>query len=81
MSGQEDTVTLSAREQECLIWTARGKTSAETAVILGVAESTVVGYIAALNRKLRAQNKTHMVAIAYEMGLLTHPNDRHSQER
>jgi LuxR family quorum sensing-dependent transcriptional regulator len=78
MRDQKDTVRLSAREQECLIWTARGKTSAECAVIMGVAESTVVGYIAALNRKLGAQNKTHMVAIAYEKGLLSHPNDRHS---
>jgi LuxR family quorum sensing-dependent transcriptional regulator len=78
MRDQEETVRLSARERECLIWTARGKTSAECAVIMGVAESTVVGYIAALSRKMRAQNKTHMVAIAFEKGLLTHPNDRHS---
>lgn len=77
MNGGEETITLSNRERECLIWTARGKTSAECAVILGVAESTVVGYIAALNRKLGARNKTQMIAIAYERGLLSHPNNRY----
>ncbi|MBX2881042.1 MAG: LuxR C-terminal-related transcriptional regulator, partial [Granulosicoccus sp.] len=34
-------IELSAREAECLTWTAKGKTSWEIAVILGIAESTV----------------------------------------
>lgn len=67
-------LVLSSRELECLVWSARGKTSAECAVILGVAESTVAGYLSALNRKLHAQNKTQMIAIAYELGLISNAN-------
>lgn len=67
-------LVLSAREVECLVWSARGKTSSECATILGVAESTVAGYIASLNRKLHAQNKTQMIAIAYELGLISNVN-------
>ncbi|CTQ62886.1 MAG: LuxR family transcriptional regulator [Roseibium album] len=69
-----DKTVLSAREMECLVWSARGKTSAECAVILGVAESTVAGYLASLSRKLHAQNKAQMIAIAYELGLISHAN-------
>ncbi|MEL7526827.1 MAG: LuxR family transcriptional regulator [Pseudomonadota bacterium] len=67
-------LVLSTREIECLVWSARGKTSSECATILGVAESTVAGYIASLNRKLHAQNKTQMIAIAYELGLISNAN-------
>ncbi|WP_422038462.1 helix-turn-helix transcriptional regulator [Roseibium sp.] len=67
-------LVLSSREIECLVWSARGKTSSECATILGVAESTVAGYIASLNRKLHAQNKTQMIAIAYELGLISNAN-------
>src|SRR3546814_8874711 len=34
--------TLSDRQRECVLWTARGKTAAEVAVILGIGEVTVV---------------------------------------
>ena len=74
MSDLGEKLVLTTRELECLVWSARGKTSSECATILGVAESTVAGYIASLNRKLHAQNKTQMIAIAYELGLISNAN-------
>src|SRR3546814_17090478 len=37
--------TLSERQRECVLWTARGKTAAEVAVILGIGEVTVVQHL------------------------------------
>lgn len=37
--------TLSERQRECVLWTARGKTAAEVAVILGIGEETVVQHL------------------------------------
>lgn len=63
---------LKPREIECLEWAARGKTNGECAALMQVSETTISGYFAAIGRKLSAFNKTHMVAIAYERGLI-HP--------
>ncbi|MBO6507539.1 MAG: PAS domain-containing protein [Roseibium sp.] len=67
---------ISHREQECLIWTALGKTSAQTAEILSLSEQTINNYLASATRKLHANNRTQAVAIAYEQGLLKRPNKR-----
>ena len=69
----EEGETLKPREVESLEWAARGKTNAECAILMGVSETTVAGYFASVGRKLSASNKTHMVAIAYERGLI-HPH-------
>ncbi|MBY3123131.1 helix-turn-helix domain-containing protein [Rhizobium laguerreae] len=37
----ECVLSLSPREKECLLWIAQGKTSWETAVIMGISENTV----------------------------------------
>ena len=36
---------LSERQRECLLWAARGKTAAETAIILGISEETVIQHL------------------------------------
>jgi LuxR family transcriptional regulator, quorum-sensing system regulator BjaR1 len=66
---------LTKREEDCLNWAARGKTISECSVILGISQNTVAGYLASTSRKLSARNKAHMIALAYENGLL----NRHGQ--
>ncbi|MAZ18324.1 autoinducer binding domain-containing protein [Oricola sp.] len=62
--------TLSARERECLHWTASGKTSSEIATILELSEHTVNHYLSAACQKLGATNRAHAVARAIRAGLV-----------
>lgn len=43
--GESEEIKLTARERECLLWTARGKSNWEIANILNVAERTVTFHI------------------------------------
>ena len=61
---------LSARQVECLIWAARGKTRFETASILGIGNATVKEHIKEAVRKLDASNTTQAVAIACMRGFI-----------
>lgn len=61
---------LTARELECLRWAALGKTTAETASELQVAERTVEFHLANATRKLDAPNKTRAVVLALEYSLI-----------
>lgn len=61
---------LSARERECLQWTAAGKTAWETGVIMAIAESTVNKHLVSAIEKLGCSNKTHAVAKALQSGWL-----------
>lgn len=63
---------LTVREKECIVWTAEGKTSAETAMILGLSENTVNHYLASAAGKLGTVNRAHTVARAILGGLLNH---------
>lgn len=56
--------SLSARESECLLWAAKGKTIWETGVILGLSENTIREYLANAMKKLSANNKVEAVAKA-----------------
>lgn len=67
---KEHEQALSARERECLQWTAGGKTSQEIAIILGLSEHTVNHYLSAACQKLGAANRAHAVAKAMRSGLL-----------
>jgi LuxR family quorum sensing-dependent transcriptional regulator len=67
---QEQEQMLSARERECLQWTAGGKTSQEIATILELSEHTVNHYLSAACQKLGAVNRAHAVAKAIRSGLL-----------
>jgi DNA-binding NarL/FixJ family response regulator len=62
---------LSERERAILRWTAGGKTSSETAAILGISARTVAYHIANIMFKLDAVNKTQAVAKAVMLDLLS----------
>lgn len=70
LENQQTNSVLKPREIACLTLAAKGKTNADCAAALNVSETTIAGYFASIGRKLSAHNKTHMVAIAYEQGLL-----------
>ncbi|WP_343217434.1 helix-turn-helix transcriptional regulator [Hoeflea sp. YIM 152468] len=61
---------LTEREHECLIWTSKGKTSAEIAQILGLSEHTVNHYLNNAARKFDAVNRTQAVAYALRVGFI-----------
>ncbi|VCU68165.1 Transcriptional activator protein LuxR [Pigmentiphaga humi] len=61
---------LSAREAECLRWASVGKTSWETAHIIGVSERTVNFHLGNAFAKLNVNNKQAAVAQAILQGLL-----------
>lgn len=61
---------LSAREIECLRWSAAGKSSDEIAIILDISSHTVVSYLKSAMRKLEAVNRMQAVARACRYHLL-----------
>lgn len=61
---------LTARERECLAWSAEGKTAWETGVILGISDQTVISHLRNAQRKMRAANRVQAVAMAIRAGLL-----------
>lgn len=67
---QEPTVHLSPREIEVLRWSARGKTAAEAARILNLAERTVNFHISSAIKKLKVNNKISAVIAASKVGAI-----------
>jgi DNA-binding CsgD family transcriptional regulator len=63
-AGKSREMNLSARELECLQWTAAGKTAFETSVILGISERTVRFHQNAAREKLGCATTTQAVAKA-----------------
>lgn len=63
-------VSLSPRENECLLWTARGKTAGEVALILAISERTVVQHLTNACRKFGVYSKHLAVVKAISMGLI-----------
>lgn len=61
---------LTAREHETLRWVALGKTTWETARILGISERTVVFHMHNVMRKLKVRNRLQAVAQAVARGLI-----------
>jgi LuxR family transcriptional regulator, quorum-sensing system regulator BjaR1 len=61
---------ISAREYDCLLWAAEGKTDWEISVILGIAKSTVTKHILSVREKLGAVTKAHAIAIALREKIL-----------
>lgn len=61
---------LSERERECLSWVAEGKTTEETALILGVSGNTVNTYVANAIQKLSASNRVMAIATAIRQGII-----------
>ncbi|MNE47978.1 HTH-type quorum sensing-dependent transcriptional regulator VjbR [compost metagenome] len=67
---QEPREKLTAREIECLRWSAAGKSSEEIAIILSISSHTVISYLKSAMRKLEAVNRMQAVARAYRYRLL-----------
>ncbi len=63
-------VTLSRREEQCLIWAARGKTYQEIADILDLSFGSVKSHLDTARHKLHCINLTHAVAVAVATGAI-----------
>ena len=64
-------VTLTARETECLKWTAEGKTTWEIATIMGISERTVIFHLQNVMHKLNVSNRSHAVARAVAQQIIS----------
>lgn len=62
---------LTARERECLLWAAEGKTSWDTAHILDISERTVLFHLQNAAHKLNVNNRAQAVARAVAQGYVT----------
>ena len=65
-----DLRNLTARETDCLLWAAEGKSDWEVSVILGVGVSTVEKHMTSARIKLNAVNKGHAIAKALRYRLI-----------
>jgi DNA-binding CsgD family transcriptional regulator len=65
-----DPIELSKREEQCLIWAARGKTYHEIARILNLSFASVKTYLDTARHKLSCINLTHAVAVAIATGVV-----------
>jgi len=63
-------VSLSPREQECLQWVCRGKSSADIGTILSLSPRTVDSYLEKVCAKLRVRTRIEAVAAAVRDGLI-----------
>ncbi len=70
-TGEKEQPRLTVREKQVLQWAAFGKTSWETAMILGLSERTIETYIAKAAAKLEASTKAHAVCKSLSLGLIS----------
>lgn len=61
---------LTRREIECLYWTSQGKTCADVAEILNVAENTARFYLTSARNKLNCLTIAHCVAKAISLRII-----------
>ncbi|MER9645322.1 LuxR family transcriptional regulator [Mesorhizobium sp. M0239] len=69
-AGIEDAPSLSLREKECILWTARGKSSWEIGKILEISENTVNFHIKNVKKKLNATSRTLAAIKAVNFGIV-----------
>jgi LuxR family transcriptional regulator, quorum-sensing system regulator CinR len=63
-------VKLSKREEQCLIWAARGKTYQDISDILNISFGSVKSYLDTARHKLNCANLTHAVGVAIATGVI-----------
>jgi DNA-binding CsgD family transcriptional regulator len=61
---------LSDRQRECLLWVARGKTAAETAIILGISPETVIQHLKLARERYDVHCKQSLILSALFDGLI-----------
>ena len=61
---------LTTREHEVLEFVAQGMSAKEVAQEVKIAPRTVERHIENIRLKIRARNRTHMISLAIELGLL-----------
>lgn len=61
---------LSDRQRECLLWSARGKTSAETAIILGISDETVIQHLKLARERYDVHCRQSLILCALFDGLI-----------
>jgi DNA-binding CsgD family transcriptional regulator len=62
--------TLTAREQECLYWAAKGKTAGEIAAHVGISKRTVTFHVESVRRKIGVATTKQAAAVAMSLGLI-----------
>jgi len=67
---QTSRVQLSLREEQCLVWAARGKTHQEIADILSLSLGSVKSHLDTARHKLHCINLTHAVGVAVATGVI-----------
>ena len=68
--GDDETASLllTKREQECLMWMAKGRNNNDIATILELSERTIKFHVKNIMQKFNASNRTEAVAIAARTG-------------
>jgi DNA-binding CsgD family transcriptional regulator len=61
---------LSDRQRECLLWSARGKTAAETAIILGISAETVIQHLKTARERYGVHCSQTLILCALVDGLI-----------
>ncbi|WP_085034668.1 helix-turn-helix transcriptional regulator [Ensifer aridi] len=69
-AGIEKTSNLSPREKECILWVARGKSSWDIGIILGISENTVNFHVKNVMRKLNVNTRTVAAIKAVNFGII-----------
>ena len=64
---------VSARERECLVWIARGKSDSEIATILGISPETVHQYVKHVRATYDVVSRSQLVARALFAGTISFP--------
>ncbi|RWF05572.1 MAG: LuxR family transcriptional regulator [Mesorhizobium sp.] len=76
MTHHDNGQRLSKREMECISWVAKGKSSWDIGMILGISENTVNFHIKKVNIKLSSSNRTVSAIKAVVLGIIDFRNDR-----
>lgn len=69
-AGRPAKAVLSDRQRECLLWSARGKTAAETAIILGISVETVVQHLKMARERYDVHCRQSLILSALYDGLI-----------
>lgn len=70
---QDDRVTLSPRQVECLYWVQQGKSSRDIGIILGVSHRIVERHVFRACAKLGVRTRVQAVVRARALGLIADP--------